>query len=291
MRVYYYSPLEAGLVEFPSGLMRLADSEEVTDPDKADVFVLPAILRHVGPARFPQLPYLAGRERRHVAWNLAEDVKIHYPCGPLYLRADATRALVNACSSVQGWPWPVDDLYAGQPAEFEYDVVFQGWASTPLTGAVCEAVKASGLKCHISIHNFFYGYHYYDPAYEHYRHSFIRTLRASRLSLVPRSIPDGVVRYRFYEAMSAGRVPVHFCDGRVLPFKDRIDYNRCTVHIPEANAARAGAIIKDWLTQHSDDEIRAMGEYGRASWQRWLNPAKWNDLFTEAVRDYTGIQA
>lgn len=298
LKAYYYSAAEAGLPgDYPPGLLRLAEgdglSERVTDPAQADIFILPTIMRNIGPERFSRLPYLAGNERRTMAWNLADDMAIEYPCGPLYLRAESTRALQLKCETVQGWPWPVEDLWpaglrqADDTAPFTYDVCFQGWASSDLTNAVCESVqRQAGLRSHIQLHKFFYGYHDTDPAYAHYRQSFIETLRASRLSLVPRSIPAGVIRYRFYEALSAGRVPVHFCDGRVLPWATKIDYAECSLHIDEKRAAEAGEIIAWWLVRHDDNDIRRMGRYGRIAWQRWLNRDKWPALFLVAAQEY-----
>lgn len=288
MRVYYYTPADLGVKEFPPGHMRLAGAEAVTDPKRADVFVLPPILHHFKP-QLARLPYLAGAEPWHVFWNLADDYLEQFQMPALFLRAEATKEIVAASPTTRGWPWPVDDLYASFES-FDLDVVFQGWASTPLTNAVVESVRNTPqLRAHLELHDFFYGYHDTEPAYAHYRASFIDTLRRSRLSLVPRSIKQGVIRYRFYEALSAGRVPVHFCDGRVLPWADRIDYDRCSLHIPEAKAPYAGEIIAAWLADHSDEQIREMGEYGRAMWLRWLDPREWDHRFTEAVQGHFGL--
>lgn len=291
MKQYVYSAQQMGIAALPSGLMRLHGIDQTSDPMQADIFVVPATLRDLGPERFRNLPFLnSGKERRHVAWNVADDMTVHYPCGPLYLRCEAVKSLVDRCPTVRGWPWPVDDLYAPF-AGFDYDVVFQGWASTDLTNIVCDSVAAYSqakgeLNYRITKHRFFFGYHYHDPAYAHWRESFIDTLRRSRLSLVPRSIPAGVIRYRFYEALSAGRVPVHFCDGRVLPWAHKIDYSKCSLHIPESDAHGAGEIIAEWLRSHSDKQIREMGDYGRAAWLRWLDPRKWDQRFSEAVQEW-----
>lgn len=285
MKVYYYTAEEMGLPKMPDGLMRLDGTETVTRPDQADVFVVPATLRDLGPERFGALPHLSGRERRHVAWNVAEDMDVLYPVGPLYLRCDAVKALAELVPGTKGWPWPVEDAYApGVP--FEYDVTFVGWVSTPLTRTVLDSLKGTQLKSYVRGHDFFFGYHYHDPAFGQWRVIFKETLLRSRLSLVPRSAPAGVIRYRFYEAMSAGRVPVHLCDGRVLPWKHKIDYNQCSIHIPESNADKVGPVVADWLSKHSDEQIREMGAYGRAMWLRYLDRDKWPALFTEAVQEW-----
>jgi len=81
------------------------------------------------------------------------------------------------------------------------------------------------------------------------------------------------------------RVPVHFCDNCVLPFSDRIDWGRCSITIPESEAKHTGAILTEWLSKHSDAEIREMGRYGREMWIRWLDSSKWNSLFAEIVKE------
>lgn len=285
MKAYTYSIEEMGLGSMPEGTLRLEGVDHVSHPDQADVFIVPASLNSLGPEKFGNLPYLAGRERQHVAFNVADDYEVHYPSGPLYLRCEATRAIVDRCPTVRPWAWPVEDYYA-PGAPFEYDVTFVGWVSTPLTQTVLDSFKGSSLTTYIRGHNFFFGYKYHDPAYGHWRVMFQETLVRSRLSLVPRSIPQGVIRYRFYEAMSAGRIPVHFNDGRALPWKHKINYDQCSIHIPEASAAQAGPVLADWLGKHNDDQIRGMGAYGRAMWLRYLDARKWPQLMREAVEEH-----
>lgn len=285
--VYFYSAAEVGLKELPPGHMRLAGWDETRDPGAADVFVLQPSLNNFSRDQVYNLPHLKGNESRHVFWNLSENMGRYWNLPALIIRADATADILAHDPTTFAWPWPVEDLYRPQPQDFDYDVCFQGWAATPLTTLAALSVQNTKLKAHLSVHRFFFGYHDTDPAYAHLRKSFIDTLSRSRLSLVPCSIPSGVVRYRFYEAMSMGRVPVHLCDGRALPFADRIDYERCSIHIPESEVEFVGHIISDWLNNHGDDEIRAMGEYGRAAWDRWLNPAKWDSLFAEVAQEWS----
>jgi hypothetical protein len=102
---------------------------------------------------------------------------------------------------------------------------------------------------------------------------------------VPASI-DGVVRYRLYEQMSMGRgLPVHICDNAVLPWADRIDWDICTVSVPEAKVDNVGLLLVEWLAQHSDAEIRERARYGQAMFETWLHRDKWNELFGIAVRE------
>lgn len=288
MNVYYYTPDDIGLAQFPQGELRVANAIDVS-PENADVFILPCLIRCLSKEKLLNLKYLKGDENKHVFWNCAEDVKLWYELPSLFIRCDATKEIRSYDKNTIAWPWPVEDLY--RPHEpFEYDVCFQGWESTPLTGTVVESVRRSGLKAHLQVHNYFFGYHYSDPNYKHLIESYRDTLSKSRLSLVPRSIPEGVIRYRFWESLSMGRVPVMFADGAVLPWKDKIDYGKCCILIPEKHATNSGEIIKEWLRTHSDSEIAEMGKYGREMWETWLAPKRWNELFGIATDEFLHIK-
>jgi len=287
MRAYYYTPQECGMSEFPSGLLQLSGFESTNNPDDADVFVVPPIMMFVGRDNLLNLPYLKGNETRHVMFNVADWIDIGLGIPAIMFRCDTTQHLLEIDPTVVAWPWPVEDLGDWMDRSFEYDVVFQGWVSTPLTDVVCDSVvNTKGLNSYIKRHNFFYGYQDESkPETQELRRTFLETLAASRLSLVPRSIPAGIVRYRFYEAMSMGRIPVHFCDRCVLPFVDRIDYDVCSIHIQESESAHAGEIIADWLAKHDDDEIRERGAYGREMWKKWFDSNKWSELFSIVVKE------
>jgi len=94
-----------------------------------------------------------------------------------------------------------------------------------------------------------------------------------------------VIRYRFYEAMSMARVPVLFCDDAVLPFSNEINYGRCSIKLKESNARNAGGILKAYLKNHPDDELIAMGRYGRTSWEKFLKREKWAQMIETVVRE------
>jgi hypothetical protein len=121
------------------------------------------------------------------------------------------------------------------------------------------------------------------------RREFSQTMAGARLSLCHRSNPRGVMRYRFYEAMSMARVPVLFCDDAVLPLADRIDYSKCAVILAEADAANAGPILHDWLSSHTDEQILSMGLYGQTVWARWLDRSRWGDVVGQLVRERMGL--
>ena len=289
MKAYFYTPEECGLPEFASGIMRLSGFGAVTDPDEADVFVVPTMMYHAGRKALLDLPYLKGNERRHAMFNVADWYTNVLGIPAMMFRCDCTKWVKEQDPTTIPWPWPVEDLGEWIDRPFKYDVAFQGWVSKELTNTVCDSAHRAGLNTHIQRHNFFYGYRDASAAEtQALRRTFLETMATSRLSLVPTSIPNGVVRYRFYEAISMGRVPVHFCDNCVLPLSDRIDWTRCSIAIPESEAEHTGAILTEWLAEHSDDEIRETGRYGRGMWSRWLNSLNWDELFAEIVMGKLG---
>jgi len=288
VKAYYYTPSDCGMQSFPPGELRLAGVAEAL-PDQADVFVVPPIL-HTLLAADPEfhpskLPYYnAETEIRHAFWNVGDNQPAWFKSKALFIRCDATRQMLADAPNTIGWPWPVESLY--RPHEgFEYDAVFQGWNSTDLTHRAVESVRCSGLKAHLVENDFFWGYHDTEPEYAHYRASFLDTLSKARLSIVPRSIP-GTVRYRFWEAMSMGRVPVQLCDDCVMPWPDQVNYAACSISVLESDVDQLGDILKVWLAKLTDDDIVAMGRYGHAAYENWLHRDRWSILFTQAVRDH-----
>lgn len=292
MNAFYYLPQHIGATEFAPGYFKL-DTEIFActdDPSQADCFVLPTDIRHVTDAQILALPYLRGNEARHVFFSLSEFPTRALTVDALAFRTDHNkrlRAAGNARARV--WAWGVEDLgaYAYLPASgFQFDIHAQLWTSSPLTDMAVEACKASGLKVHDRRHPFFYGTleTNKDPRLGELRQSFLETMQISRLVLVPRSRAC-VNRYRFYEAMSMGRVPVLLCDDCLLACDDKIDYDQCCVRVPERDAHLVGVYLQEWLATHSDISVEEMGEYGRAMWERWLAPARWETTWAELVKE------
>lgn len=289
MKSYTYTAIELGLKKLPPGELRLTGFEKTTDPSQADVFIIPCDLRHVTNEQIRRLPYLSGNEARHAVLCVSDrwDRCLGLPF--ISFRCDACKGIVAGDPTTIPWAWPVNpqhdiDRFNHPPRDgFKYDVCFVGWASTPLTNVACQSVKDTrGLSSFFELNREFYGTwesNHDTEKIEHYRFLMLDTMHNSRLSLCARSIAAGVVRYRFYEAMAMGRVPVHLNDHRVLPFARQIDWDCCSIHIPEKDAPRTGEILRTWLDHHTDGEILEMGQYGRKAWEVWLAGEKWEELF------------
>jgi len=299
MRAYYYTPEQCGMDAFPSGTLRLAGVEETDDHLAPDtVFVVPPMLHHlVGYGnratradRLYGLDHILRHPARHVAFNVGDSYRFfpNLPC--LWLRCDCTAEVMTQDPTTVPIAWPVRDhadCLALPDGGYAFDVSFIGWDSGPLTArAVASCRATSGLACDIETHQWFYGYVERDDperaaiANARYKAS----LRASRLTLCPASIPDGVIRYRLYEGLSAGRIPVLIGDGSVLPFGPTLDeWKECVVWIRESAVDNTGAILRAWLDAHDDAELARRGAIARRLWTRWMDSARWPELFSEIV--------
>jgi hypothetical protein len=102
------------------------------------------------------------------------------------------------------------------------------------------------------------------------RQEFIDNLRDSDYALSVRG--KGNYSFRFYEAMSAGRLQLWLDTDSVLPFEDEIDWSRLLVRVDESDL---GQIVDRWLDWHGScrDEFADRQARVREVWQSWFEPA------------------
>lgn len=290
MHQYVYKPEDLGLTAFSPGELRLAGIEKTENPAEADIFVLPGGLHSFFPADLDRLPYINGRWERLVALHVSDDDagRIHYERGSLFLRCNTRPHVLATDPNTISWAWPVDDFAECIPIPpngFLYDVSFHGWVkSHPSREIATSACLANHkLRCDFARYADFCGYIYDTPEGLRRRAEFRRSMRESRLALCPESI-DGVFPYRFFEAMSAGRMPVLVSSDYVLPWEKQIPYHEFCLFVPRSDAERTGEIVLDFVRTHTDDEITYRGGLGRRHWERYLDSRKWETLATEAVK-------
>lgn len=304
LKAYSYKPEHFGMKEFPSGTLRLQGTEAVEDPTKADVFIIPPSLMHLkdedqhpnNPRKdaskyLNRLPYWGENGERHVAFDVS-DFDTVYNSKAILIRCNVKPHMRKADPNTISWAWPVEnyqecvDLPEGG---FKYDVSFHAWISTEtrrLSGLSCQ--NSQELKCDIAMYKDFTGYIYHEPEGIRRRAEFRRSMRESRVSLCPESIP-GVFPYRFFEAMSAGRVPLLVASDYELPFQDLIPYDVFTLFCSRANAHQANCVIEQYLGRlrkhwaEPDVEIKRMGQVARDYWLKFLNRDDWPTMMTWAV--------
>jgi hypothetical protein len=279
MKAYIYKPEQCGLSDWPSGVLRL-NVEPVAAASSADVFIYPGALHSVT-RPLNTLPYFAGNESRHVFFHCSDDEKL-YGESCAFIRCNTRRWYYAKDRNTISWPWPVDDFQGCVDVDkFTYDLSFHGWVSSDarrLSVASC----LQDMRCDIATYRDFYGYIKDPIELARRRTEFMRSMCESKIALCPESIP-GVFPYRFFEAMSAGRVPCLVGSNYVLPFEDEIPYKDFCIFVPLDRAHQASEPIVRFLESHTDDEIKECGRKARHFWERFLQRDRWVQLMTYAV--------
>jgi len=114
------------------------------------------------------------------------------------------------------------------------------------------------------------------------RRQFVENLFDSDYALCVRGA--GNFSIRFYEALSAGRVPLLIDTRCVLPFANRIDWQRHCVIVAEQDIARAGERLADFHARHTPQSFTRLQEENRALWETHLSSAGFlSRLFAEEL--------
>lgn len=293
MRQFIYLPEHAGLREWPSGLLRLDGIEKTEDPSAADIFVCPGNIRifEASPGvldhqKLYRLPFISGNEHRTVFLDVSDNFTKPVNLPILFIKCDARTWMLPHDPNTIQMAWPVEDYrecVVVPEGGFKYDISFQGWLSSDARKQSFQAFKWTiGLNCDFAGYKDFCGYIYDQPEGIRRRQEFRRSMRESRIALCPESIP-GVLPYRFFEAMSAGRVPLLVSSDYVLPFDDEIPYGEFILHCPSAEASKAGQIATEFLQSHFDEQIIEMGRKARRYWQQFLDCRLWPRTMAYAV--------
>ena len=306
MQAYYYTPNDCDLDELPDGAFRLDDSRiaETADPKQADLFVCPVMIHHMGQmtgygtnnlAKLKRLPYLDKHPGRHVFFNCGDTFRTALPVESLAFRCDATKQLLAVNPNTVPIAWPTKDCRidsggrAFEWGERRFDVSFIGWERLALCTKALDSCERSGLVCLVcdfERKDTFYGHHekqdIANGAPERTR--YLESINRSRFSLCPTSIEDGVIRYRVYEALSAGTIPVVIGDGSVLPMSELIDWDRCALIIPEADVDNTDGYIREaidcnWFGQ-------AERQYAIDVWNTLLTSDNWFNYCTDKAIEW-----
>lgn len=290
MKQFIYKSEVVGLSEWPSGTLRLEGVEQTDRHDEADVFVIPGFLTGLFPNRSElcnRLPYFTKYEAKHVGFDCSDNEPL-YDTSARFIRCNTRDWYLSRDPNTISWPWPVEnyiDCASVPSGGFEYDVSFHGWIRSHDTRQKSfELMSSSQLKCDLAGYPDFTGYIWDTPEGLRRRREFRRSLHASRLILCPESI-SGVFPYRFWEALSAARIPILIGSEFVFPFKSKIDYSSFCIRVERKDIHDLNDIVIEFLSTHDDEAIAAMGKLGRMYWERWLDSAQWPRLHGLAVRE------
>lgn len=281
--------------------MRLDGIEVTEDPNAADVFVCPGNIRIfeketgvLDIEKLNRLPHFSGNESRHVFFDCSDNFTKPINLPILFIKCDARTWMLKDDPNTIQVAWPVEDYAECIPVPeggLKYDVSFHGWLSTETRRLSSDACKNDPrLKSDIAQYEDFTGYCYHLPEGIRRRAEFRRSMHESRICLCPESIP-GVLPYRFFEAMSAGRVPLLVGSDYVLPFEGEIPYGEFVIRCQrtEANEANKRAWNRIYNMANSDQELRERGLMARYYWEKFLDSRKWPEIMAEAVRAKLGV--
>jgi hypothetical protein len=82
----------------------------------------------------------------------------------------------------------------------------------------------------------------------------------------------GNFSYRFYEVLSAGRIPLFVNTKCVLPLEDEIDWRQHCVWVEESEMDRAGEILADSHANLTPERFIQMQQSNRRLWEESLTP-------------------
>lgn len=273
--------------------------KNINDPVEADYIICPIALhrfRSVDQSLridktfikgVEELPYWKDYEYKHVFFDCSDFEVFLGGTSALLIRCNVRNFMLRDKNTIP-WFWPVEDLgdYVSIPeGGFKYEASFQGWLSTNTRKQSVNSCKnILGNRFNHKTFNDFYGLLSDKEEQKRRRKSFLKSQQESKILLAPQSIP-GVFPYRFYEAMSSGRIPALFCTGYHLPFQNKIDWDKCTLRFDAEQANNAGNLIKNFLENTTEEKIIEMGKYGREMWYKWLNRDKQPELIAYVLNE------
>ena len=279
----------------PDEALRLDEHTPVNSLDEADIIIVPVPLYKFGSREdMMKLPYFRDYENKHVIFGCSDNTPAFDTMAILLQCNLKDWMLARDVNSIAcAWPVGKDDIDACAPipAEgFTFDVGFHGWYYSKWRKAAVDSVSEQfgPGSFDSALYKDFSGYlEAGGTEWNRRRGLFLESLKMCRVQLCPQSI-SGDWPYRAYEAMCAARVPVLVCTGDVRPRNDEIDYAEFMLTIPAERADEAGVIIREFLYNHSDEELFEMGKKGREAYLNYLDAREWPRFFREMLQKHLG---
>lgn len=129
--------------------------------------------------------------------------------------------------------------------------------------------RAGAITCDF-IDRQFYSLHWksgnFDPAVV--RREYVENLRAADLALCVRG--DANASQRFYEALSASRVPLFLDTDCVLPLEEVIDYDRIMLRVPWRELATLPERVRAWFETESAASFLERERRAREVYEKYL---------------------
>ena len=260
------------------GLAEGVPGTVTTDFAQANLVLFPYYLEHLtehisiaGMRSFiTALPFFRDGEERHVFFTDHDSPALYHT------RAYWCRASVNAANHddvTLALPYHTEDLISYlhfDPEAITCHTSFVGYIGTRreraalLNGIIKEKRLVSLFDAVDSFHG-----HQSEEVRQQRRALYLEVMAKSLTVLCPEGA--GVNSIRFFEALSMGRIPV-LISNALLPYHDRIDYDRFIIRIDPALQGDAGEILFAWLERRTGEDIMACCRLARATWEQWFSP-------------------
>jgi len=240
-------------------------------------------------AQFHELPYHEKYESKHVFFA-DHDNALPFGSKAIWFRASLLRSKRDP--QTVSFPYGCDlnlgrtmedliDIHESD-ADRIYDTSFVGCVGNDwLRHKVLKSVADSrGLRAYITSRKRFWGRHQIEGT----RSEFLKSITESLTVLCPKGA--GTNSIRFFETMSAGRVPVLISDQVVLPFEDIIDYSQFTIRIPEKMAENTGIALERRFDRLGRKKLIEMGKLARKAYAEELAIAHYPRQIHRNIRKF-----
>jgi hypothetical protein len=309
------------VVDLPDGSHGLHPEHfDQVSPEEAEIFLFPYdlgyILNYLSTAEtvdfLRTLPYLKGREARHVFSDNGDSPACILLPTLLFKRSllkfatgEHSRATSLQCLKERpDAPFPVTTWYSlskhvaeDKPSfnlqSIRYDCSFVGGYNNN----IIRKVAAKSLERQENIRFYSGGFdnmrveencflhHPQTPEEMRKRQeTFRRVTKASLTVLCPPGI--GPQSIRMYEVMYYGRIPILFTRKICYPFEDRIDYESFCLFIEEEDIPRTGSIVRRWLDEQGNRALWNKCVLACKTWNTWFNERSRVTRMADCVRNH-----
>jgi hypothetical protein len=265
--------------------------QEAASPEEARVFLFPFNIGQyldTGPhiesvsAVIESLPYLAGRENRHLVCDNGDKTRC-LPQGVCLFKTSLLRPFTER--AVPLWYNPPAHVLADR-ADFSwgnirYDCSFVGKITSLVRRAAIASIEkqAGALRFFRDIdpgfrveNNYFFVDEGDEALLEQRREIFRKSIKESLTVLCPPGV--GPQSIRMYEVMYLGRIPVIFGNEIVYPLERQVDYEAFCLRIPLERVMDTGSILQGWLAGRRREELYARGVLACKTWHKYFSPAQ-----------------
>ena len=130
-------------------------------------------------------------------------------------------------------------------------------------------LQTNGVSCRFIVRPFYSGHRMsvtLDAS--DIRREYVENLRLCDIALCVRG--DANASQRFFETLSASRIPLFLDTDCVLPLEERIDYNRVLLRISWKELPRIAKRVRDWQGTLSDEKMLKIEQEAREIYDTYL---------------------